>query len=91
MTMPTLGKVVDRLEEKRWVERRDDPEDRRVNRVFLTKQATLLIPQVELLVDEIVDITLSGMHKANRDTLVALLEAVHSNLVAATEQNNDAG
>ncbi len=31
------GKIVDRLEERGWVERRPDPVDRRVNRIFLTE------------------------------------------------------
>ena len=30
------GKIVDRLEERGWLERRPDPEDRRINRIFLT-------------------------------------------------------
>ncbi|MEZ5818819.1 MAG: MarR family transcriptional regulator [Hyphomicrobiaceae bacterium] len=30
------GKIVDRLEERGWVERRPDPVDRRINRIFLT-------------------------------------------------------
>ena len=32
----TLGRLLDRLEEKEWVERRADELDRRVNRLFLT-------------------------------------------------------
>ena len=31
-----LGKTIDRLEQKGWVERRDDPQDRRVNRLYIT-------------------------------------------------------
>lgn len=31
------GKIVDRLEERGWVERRPDPVDRRINRIFLTE------------------------------------------------------
>ena len=33
---PTLGRLLDRLEEKEWVERRADEFDRRVNRLYLT-------------------------------------------------------
>ena len=52
MTKPSLGQVVDRLEAEGWVERRDDPEDRRANLVFLTDKATPRIPQLELLLNE---------------------------------------
>lgn len=31
------GKIVDRLEERGWVQRRPDPVDRRINRIFLTE------------------------------------------------------
>ncbi|MDX2155542.1 MAG: MarR family transcriptional regulator [Hyphomicrobiaceae bacterium] len=31
------GKIVDRLEERGWIERRPDPDDRRINRIFLTE------------------------------------------------------
>ena len=83
MTKPSLGQVVDRLEAEGWVERRDDPEDRRANLVFLTDKATPLIPQMELLLNEIVDTSMSGMHQKDRNTLFALLDVVHSNLNAA--------
>ena len=60
MTKPSLGHVVDRLEAEGWVERRHDPKDRRANRVFITDKATPLIPQMELLLNEIIDTSMSG-------------------------------
>lgn len=91
MAKPPLGKVVDRLEEEGWVERRDDPTDRRANRVFLTEKVAPLIPELELLVDEIGAIAMNEISQADRITLVSLLEAVHTNLSAAAESNSDGG
>ena len=91
MAKPPLGKVVDRLEEEGWVERRDDPTDRRAKRVFLTEKVSPLIPQLELLVDEIGAIAMNGISQADRIALVSLLEAVHTNLTAAAESNSDGG
>lgn len=34
-----LGKLIDSLEKTHWIERRDDPRDRRAKRLFLTKRA----------------------------------------------------
>ncbi len=82
MTKPSLGQVVDRLAAEGWVERRHDPKDRRANRVFITDKATPLIPQMELLLNEIIDTSMSGMHQTDRNTLFALLDVVHSNLTA---------
>ena len=91
MAKPPLGKVVDRLEEEGWVERRDDPTDRRAKRVFLTEKVAPLIPQLKLLVDEIGSIAMNGISQADRIALISLLEAVHTNLTAAAEPNSDGG
>ena len=39
----TLGRLIDRLEEKGWVERRPDTIDRRVKRLFLTARVQSLM------------------------------------------------
>ena len=36
----TVGRLIDRLEAKGWVERRPDPQDSRVRRVYLRNEAT---------------------------------------------------
>ena len=36
---PSAGRLIDRLEANGWVERRTDPGDRRVNRLYLTPRA----------------------------------------------------
>jgi len=44
-----LGKIIDQLEERTYIERRRDPADRRVNRLHLTdKVMPLLAPAREL-------------------------------------------
>lgn len=88
MTRPSLGHVVDKLEEEGWVERRDDPDDRRANLVFLTDKATPLIPQLESLSNEIVDTSMNGLDQRDRNALLALLDTVHSNLTAAAGQDD---
>lgn len=64
------GKIVDRLEERGWVERRPDPVDRRINRIFLTElgervhavirpiaQATVADALVDLSESEVIHLT----------------------------------
>jgi MarR family transcriptional regulator for hemolysin len=64
------GKIVDRLEERGWIERRPDPSDRRINRIFMTElgqrvhaailpigQATVADALVDLSDREIVRLT----------------------------------
>jgi DNA-binding MarR family transcriptional regulator len=48
--------LIDRMESAGWVERREDPEDRRANRIYLTdngrQQATQTFPDTKAMVDE---------------------------------------
>ena len=50
---PTLGRLVDRLEHKGWVERRIDDRDQRARRLVITEQARPLIDQMEELAEAV--------------------------------------
>ena len=88
MAKPPLGKVVDRLEEDGWVERRDEPKDRRAKRVFLTEKVTPLIGPLERIVDEIGDITTSGLSNTDREAFIKFLHAAHRNLAGEADANH---
>lgn len=88
MAKPPLGKVVDRLEEDGWVERRDEPKDRRAKRVFLTEKVTPLIGPLEKIVDEIADITTSGLSNTDREAFLKFLHVAHRNLAAEADANH---
>ena len=59
---PTLGKLIDRLEEKQWVERRPDQNDARIKRLFLTKRAGPLLNEMFVLADDVLDAAISGLN-----------------------------
>ena len=88
MAKPPLGKVVDRLEEDGWVERRDEPKDRRAKRVFLTEKVTPLIGPLERIVDEIGDITTNGLSNTDREAFIKFLHAAHRNLAGEADANH---
>ena len=50
---PTLGRLVDRLEQKGWVERRIDDRDQRARRLVITERARPLIDQMEELAEAV--------------------------------------
>jgi len=88
------GRIIDRLEERGWVERRADPGDRRINRMYLTLEGRRmhagLMPIAEALIGE----ALHGLSVAERHQLVQLLNKVKSQLapmVEASGQNNGDG
>ena len=77
---PTLGKLLERLEEKMWVTRRSDANDARSKRVFLTKRAGPVLDEMFSLADEVLDAAISGLNRKEADELNAALLQVKSNL-----------
>lgn len=71
-----LGKNVDRLEAQGWVERRNDPEDRRVNRLYLSRDMEPIAEPTRRISNEIVDELIEDLpltdQAAFRRTLVHL-------------------
>lgn len=76
----TMGRMIDRLEEAKLVERRRDPTDRRVWRIHLTDEAQPVLLQLREIADELFDDVLTGLSAADRKRLHELLAAVHTNL-----------
>lgn len=80
MAKPPLGKLIDRLEQEEWVERREDPNDRRAKRVFLTPKSLPLFGTLEQVVSDIGDLATNGFSKTDRQKFVEMLSAAHKNL-----------
>ena len=78
---PTLGKLVDRLEQKGWVERRVEERDQRARRLVITEQARPLIDQMEELAEAVHADALDGVADDETDQLHDTLLAVKSNLL----------
>lgn len=83
MAKPPLGKIVDRLEEDGWVVRKDDPQDRRAKRVFLTDKVNPLITPLEKIVDGIGDTTTRGLTETEVLAFKGFLEIAFKNLMEA--------
>jgi DNA-binding MarR family transcriptional regulator len=84
----SLARLVDRMEEAGWVERRPDPNDRRARLLYLTSKAK---PVFERMVTVGMDTRAeaqAGMSAAERDKLIDLLLRVRGNL---SEKNADDG
>lgn len=76
----TLGRLIDRLQEAGWVERRADPEDRRVCRLYLTPAAQPVIRRLRALASETLDRALAGIGAQRRTQLVSTLKQIKENL-----------
>lgn len=84
----TLGRMIDRLEEAGWVERRSDPGDRRVWRIHLTDAAQPILLQLKSIADALFIDAAEGIDPDDQARLHALLEQLRSNL--STDQSNEA-
>lgn len=85
---PTAGRLIDRLEENGWVERRPDAEDRRVNRVYMTAAGKAVNDAIAPISEQMVEEALAGLSKSERAAFTDLLIGVKSRLLAMA--NGDA-
>ena len=76
----TLTRLIDRLCEQGWIERRGDDTDRRVNRLFLRKAARPLLGKLAGLRSEITATALEGINPADSHRLLTQLEAIKENV-----------
>lgn len=84
----TLCRIVDRLQEAGLVERRQDPADRRVWRLFLTGKARELLEQLRPLGTEVLRIALEGITAEERDVLSRALDRIRQNLSRRPNESN---
>ncbi len=80
----TVTKALKRMERAGFVERRPDPADQRVSRVFLTDAGREIRGAVEGIWADLEEETMAGFSESERKTLERLLERVCENLEAKT-------
>jgi DNA-binding MarR family transcriptional regulator len=76
----TAGRCIDRLEEAGWVERRPDPEDRRVYRIYATDVATPVLARLGALGQDEENIAFAGFTDTELQQLKAMLNRIMGNL-----------
>jgi len=85
----TLTRLIDKLCDNGWIERRGDDSDRRVNRLFLKKAARPLLGKLSGLRSEITATMLDGINPTDAHRLLTQLESIKENLRNAIQ--NTAG
>ena len=76
----TLTRLIDKLCDNGWIERRGDETDRRVNRLYLKKAARPLLGKLAGLKSEITATALEGINPAEAERLVSQLESIKENV-----------
>jgi MarR family transcriptional regulator, transcriptional regulator for hemolysin len=76
----TLARLVDKLAKLGLVERRDDPYDRRANRLYLTEQATPVLKRLNELGEKLIGQALMGFDGFEIAALNESMERIKANL-----------
>lgn len=76
----TLGRLIDRLEEAGWVERRLSGHDRRVRLLHLTEKAKPILGRMRALGEETRNEALSCLSPEEQAALLTMLRHVRANL-----------
>jgi MarR family transcriptional regulator for hemolysin len=76
----TLTRLIDKLCDNGWIERRGDDKDRRVNRLYLRKAARPLLLKLAELRSELTATALDGINPADAQRLLTQLEQIKENV-----------
>jgi MarR family transcriptional regulator for hemolysin len=76
----TLTRLIDRLCDNGLIERRSDPNDRRVKRLFLTPAAKPVLEKVTAAGEAMMANVLAGLDQQTREAMLASLMTMKNNL-----------
>jgi DNA-binding MarR family transcriptional regulator len=78
----TIGRLVDRLEARGFVERRPDATDRRINRLHLLSAAQPILEEITSYRDALSEQILEGLDERTRNALVDALLHIKNKLTS---------
>ena len=88
----SVSRLLDRMEEGGWIERRQDAGDRRVRMIFPTDKSREAFAAIKAVAGDVYDAALQGLTAEEKRTLVKCLNAIVTNLsdgeTPATDQNS---
>ena len=90
----SVSRLLDRMEEGGWIERRQDASDRRVRMIFPTDKSREAFAAVKSVAGEVYEVALGGLTTDERRILIKALNAIVTNLsdgeTPAVDQTNTA-
>lgn len=76
----SVSRLIDRMEEAGWIERRFDPGDRRVRQIFLTDRSRPIFGEMRAVATDVFDQAMTGLSPEERRATIAHLKTIVSNL-----------
>ena len=89
VTPITLGRLIDRMQAADWIERRNDPDDRRAVRLYLSPKAQPILIEMRRRAAETLEEALHGLSPDARDDLRDALLRMKQNLATAETAGQD--
>lgn len=89
----SVSRLLDRMEDGGWIERRPDPADRRVRMVFPTARGRQVFAEIKQIASEIYEEALAGLPPGEREVLYRGLRTLIDNLssdAASTDEGKAA-
>lgn len=83
---PSAGRLIDRLEAKGWVMRKSDKGDRRINRIYLTREAERVHKRIWRIAEATVNDALADLSAKETTQLARLLGRVKARVVMLAEE-----
>jgi DNA-binding MarR family transcriptional regulator len=83
----TIGRLVDRLEARGFVERRPDAGDRRVWRLHLMQAAEPMLKEIDHVRSELNEMLIANVPKKSLETAIDCLLQMKTNLTAESREN----
>ena len=80
----TFARLLDRMAKLGLIERRRDPKDRRVFRIYLGPQATPVLSHMASVSEDLRDISLAGFAATEHDLLVRYLDRMKTNMTESS-------
>jgi len=81
----TAGRMIDRLVANGWVERRTEQSDRRIKRVYLTREAERVHKRIWRVAEDTVNAALAELSGQESRQLMSLLQRIKKTLVSADD------
>lgn len=76
----SVSRLLDRMEEGGWIERRQDASDRRVRMIFPTEKSRAAFAEVKSVAGEVYEEALAGLSPQTRQATIEGLAAIVNNL-----------
>jgi DNA-binding MarR family transcriptional regulator len=83
----TVARLIDRLEERSMVERRDDPADRRIWRLHLLPAARPVLDDMAIERADMLAVVSEGIDPATLDSTMAALSRMKANIAAERQDS----